>query len=167
MSEEATLPATRPKKRHLKLYITLGVAGLLLATALGFFLYLTQSPDLNEYSDAVGMEERGANTLVYATLASAGYEDLFVSVKPTYIYVGYELPRNNSTGQAMDASEAQYFVLGASAPVAPGNGQVVAVQFVDAKPKLSWTVSTNDLVAHLEGRLSASDLEAKITKTPL
>lgn len=180
MSEE-TKGAEPAKKKGFRLSrkatISLSIVGILLATVLGVYLYLKSPVAYHPYEDSVSVEARSANTNLYGTLLAAGYDDAFVDVTDARAYVAYELPfktqedpatgEMTKTTERRDAALAQRFVIGAAGALASEAAKVVAVQHVDGVAKLHWEVQMSDLQAFLDGELSESDFETKVTKRDL
>jgi hypothetical protein len=174
-------PAAPAKKPRFRLtrgrIIALAIVGVLLATAIGLYVFLTTPPRLDAYEDSVPVESRSDNTNLYATLVAAGYDAPLVDVTGDRAYVAYELPFKTqvdgasgnvtATTDRRDADLAQRFVLGAAGAVASTAAKVVAVQHVDGVAKLVWEASMSDIQSFLHGTLGEADFEAKIAKRTL
>lgn len=145
----------------------LAVVGIALAVVLvvaSVAVYaLSRPPTFAPYHNGVNPEARDLQTHIAVALVAAGVESPLVIVGNGTVHAMYELP----PGDARDTDAWQRVVLGALAPFAPETAVLVATQFVDGNATIEWRVPAEKVLAYEAGTLTASELEAAITKTTL
>lgn len=140
--------------------IGISLAVLLVAAGIGVYA-LSRPAALVPYHDGFDPAERDLQTKIGVGLRIAGIDATLVRVTNGTATAAYLMPESNET----DAAEGwQRVVLGVLAPLAPETTTLVAIQLVDEKPSLAWSVPTAKVLAYAEGKLTADELEAAITK---
>ena len=129
--------------------------------AAGAFIYFgaTASPaEPQAYAEEVSLQERSANSAVFAALADGGIDSAMADVSAEQVYVAYDLP------EGTDAEIMQRYVMGVAASAAGDSKMLAILQYQNEQPKLYWTVSTADFDAFVNGELTQEQLDAKIQK---
>lgn len=138
------------------------LAVLLVAASVAVYA-LSRPATLVPYEDEIPAATREQQTRITVALGVAGVDGAVVSVRDGTARAMYALPANSTS----TPEDWQRTVLGAMAPLADGATTLMTLQLVDGKPSLEWTVPTEKVLAYQAGTLSASDLEAAVTKKDL
>jgi len=95
------------------------------------------------------------NTGLYLALASVGIEDAVVDITPERALIRYNLPAN------MSKESANYYIMGAAATIANSSKIVIQV-YENFMPVEEVVVSTEDVLAFINGTISYKELEKRI-----
>ena len=136
------------------------VALLLVGSGIAVFA-LSRSEPLAPYHSGVDPQARDLQTRLAVALVASGIESPLVIVRDGSALAMYELPATDER----DADGWQRVVLGALASLASEQATtLVARQFVDGNASIEWSVPTAKVLAYEGGTLSASELDAAVTR---
>ncbi len=102
-----------------------------------------------------------ANTSVFQAMAAGGIDNAVVDITPERALVRYNLP------QGMDEAASWAYALTVLSSVAPYSQQAVVQIYQDFAPKTEVNVGMADVVAMMEGRLTAEQFEQRVRIAPL
>lgn len=140
--------------------VVLVVAGVLLSTVLGLFLWLRTPHDLQEFSEAVPVAQRSTQGDVQTALLAGGIESSLADVTAERAYVAYDLPASASSGD-----DTQAYVLGVLLDLAKASDKAVIVQYVDEKAVLMWKLDLGDVQAALDSGAAEDAVLGMIERT--
>ncbi len=138
--------------------IILFVLALIAAGAFIYFGAAASPAEPEAYTEEVTLEEKSANGGVIATLASAGIESALADVSAEQVYIAYDLP------QDMDADITQRYVMGIAASAGANSKNLVILQYRDEKPKVSWTVASEDFDSFIRDEITGDEFDSRIKK---
>src|SRR3989344_2158253 len=133
--------------------IVLFVLALIAAGAFIYFGPAASSAEPEAFTEEVTLEEKSANGGVIATLASAGIESALADVSAEQVYIAYDLP------QGMDADITQRYVMCVAASAGADSKNLVILQYQDEKPKVSWTVASEDFDAFIRDEITGDEFD--------